>query len=396
MRAAVPEIDLSDPAVLADPLTAYGRAREVSPVARLVAPGFAMWAILRHEEARAALTDPRLAPNSDSYLRLDVPEHCRPYLRTMQEQDGPGHLRLRRAAAPAFAPKKAEAFRPRAERIVTALLDALPGGTVDLLAEFARPLPIEVICALAGVPEADRPRWRAYGATISDGAGPAFLSAIPDMITAARATVDAGQGLVPDLLSSGLDETETVTLVWHLVLAGQTPGNLIANSVAALLTHPDQLADLAQRPRADAFGRRGADQMVHPACPHGAPVFPAGHRVRRRHRPRGRTRRGVDRLSEPGPPRVLRARPSRPPARGRARAPRFRARPPLLPGSLVRAGHHPGGAFGSVEPFPRPAGGRGLPVGAGSGHPPPGSAAGDDLGVTYLADAARRDLTVAV
>lgn len=248
MRAAVPEIDLSDPAVLADPLTAYGRAREVSPVARLVAPGFAMWAILRHEEARAALTDPRLAPNSDSYLRLDVPEHCRPYLRTMQEQDGPGHLRLRRAAAPAFAPKKAEAFRPRAERIVTALLDALPGGTVDLLAEFARPLPIEVICALAGVPEADRPRWRAYGATISDGAGPAFLSAIPDMITAARATVDAGQGLVPDLLSSGLDETETVTLVWHLVLAGQTPGNLIANSVAALLTHPDQLADLRDDP----------------------------------------------------------------------------------------------------------------------------------------------------
>ena len=56
----VPEIDLSDPGVLEDPLAAYGRAREQSPVARLMAPGFGtMWAVTRHADAKAMLADPR-------------------------------------------------------------------------------------------------------------------------------------------------------------------------------------------------------------------------------------------------------------------------------------------------------------------------------------------------
>jgi cytochrome P450 len=57
----IPEIELSDPAVLRDPFTAYGRARERGPLARLVTPGFgAMWAVTRYEDAKAMLTDARV------------------------------------------------------------------------------------------------------------------------------------------------------------------------------------------------------------------------------------------------------------------------------------------------------------------------------------------------
>ncbi|MFI7232046.1 cytochrome P450 [Nonomuraea angiospora] len=255
----VPEIDLSDPAVLADPFTAYTSARERSPVARLVAPGFGpFWAVTRHEEARAMLSDPRLTTSEHSYQRPDVPEHCLPYLRTMSEMNGAEHARLRRLVAPAFTPRRAAEFGPRIEAIVERLLDELPAEP-DLLAHFAGPLPIEVICELVGIPVADRPRWREYGAAIVAGHGESFKDAIPRILEGAGAAVargraEPGEDLISELArvmeedGDRLSETELITMVWTLVMAGQTPTNLIANAVAALLSHPGQLAALRADP----------------------------------------------------------------------------------------------------------------------------------------------------
>ena len=134
-----------------DPFTAYGQARERSALARLMTPGFgAMWAVTRYEDAKAMLADPRFELNASSYVRPDVPEHCLKYMRTMQEMDGPEYTRLRRLVSPAFTARRAAEFRPRITPIVDALLDDLAeqmdGNAVDLLAHFARPLPIDVIC----------------------------------------------------------------------------------------------------------------------------------------------------------------------------------------------------------------------------------------------------------
>jgi hypothetical protein len=184
-----------------------------------------MHAITRHREARAMLTDPRFAPSPASYAaRPDVPDEYRPYLRTMQEQDGPGHLRLRRAVAPAFTPRRVERYRARIAELVDGLLADIPtdDGALDLLNGLARPLPMAVICAVIGVPAADRPRWHGYGAMVSAGDGKAFAAAIPAIIDDAKAVLAAPEdGLVTDLVRTGaLDDTEIVTLIWHLVLAG--------------------------------------------------------------------------------------------------------------------------------------------------------------------------------
>ncbi|MEV7095409.1 cytochrome P450 [Amycolatopsis sp. NPDC051045] len=260
-----PEIDLTDLKVLTDPFTAYDRAREVSAVAKLVIPGFGpFWALTRYAEARAMLADPRFEVNSGSFMRPPgVPEHCQEYLRTMAEQDGPEHLRLRRLVAPAFTPKRAAQLRPRLVAITERLLDELPGhaedGVVDLVPHFARPLPIDVICELVGIPEADRPRWRGYGAAVAGGLGPDFAEAIPAIIegakeAVARSRIEPGDDLIGDLVRAQaedgdrLTDTELITVVWHLVLGGQTPVNLIANSVEALLGHPGQLAALRADP----------------------------------------------------------------------------------------------------------------------------------------------------
>jgi cytochrome P450 len=258
-----PEIDLTDVQVLTDPFPAYDQAREASAVARLVIPGFGpFWALTRYAEARAMLGDPRFEIRSGSFLRPPgVPDHCLPYLRTMSEQDGPEHLRLRRLVAPAFTPKRAERFRPRLAALAGRLLDDLPShaedGVVDLVPHFARPLPMDVICELIGIPAADRPRWREYGAAVAGGAGQDFAAAIPAIVDGAkdvvgRSRAEPGDDLIGDLVRAQdgdrLTDTELITLVWHLVLAGQTPVNLIANAVEALLTHPGQLALLCADP----------------------------------------------------------------------------------------------------------------------------------------------------
>ncbi|MBO4274893.1 cytochrome P450 family protein [Microbispora triticiradicis] len=269
MTDTLPEIDLSRPEVLRDPLKAYGQARESGPLARLLIPGFGTtYALTRHDGARAMLGDPRFELDATSYMRPEVPEDCLPYMRTMSEMNGAEHARLRKLVAPAFTPRRAADFRPRIAAIVDALLDELPahadGGQTDLLPHFARPLPMDVICALVGIPEEDRPRWREYGATVAGAAGADFARAIPGIMAGAKAAVaarrdhpdaaGAGGDLVGDLVrvqaedGDRLSDPEIVTLVWHLVIAGQTPTNLIANAVAALLSHPDQLAALRADP----------------------------------------------------------------------------------------------------------------------------------------------------
>ncbi|MEV4624969.1 cytochrome P450 [Micromonospora sp. NPDC049523] len=162
--------------------------------------------------------------------------------------------------------RRAAEFRPRIEPIVDRLLDDLAqraaqadDGAVDLLLHFARPLPVDVICELVGIPEADRPLWREWGAAVATGWGQAFADAIPHIMAGAKAAValrraEPADDLISELVQvrdtdgDRLGETELVTLVWHLVLAGQTPTNLVANAVQTLLTHPGQLAVLRREP----------------------------------------------------------------------------------------------------------------------------------------------------
>jgi cytochrome P450 len=246
------EVDLTDPSVLSDPFTAYREAREAGPVVRLNIPGMPMWALTRHADARAMLTDPRFAITATSFQGIPgVPDEYKPYLRTMSEMDGPDHLRLRRLAAPAFTARRAQEFRPNIEPVVEKLLAGLP-AEFDLLADFARPLPMLVICELVGIPAEDRASWSEWGGIVAAFDVARLGEAIPGIIEGSRALVASrpSTGLVADLLRAEdrLTDTELITLVWHIVLAGQTPANLIANAVAELWTRPDVLAALRADP----------------------------------------------------------------------------------------------------------------------------------------------------
>ena len=178
-----------------DPFPLFAAVRAGGPVhAVTLADGHAAWLVVRYDEARAALNDPRLSKDMQAALALspEVVAEGLPgpaFARHMLNVDAPDHTRLRRLVATAFTVRRIEALRPRVQTIVDALLDdiaAQPSDRpVDLVASFAFPLPITVICELLGVPEPDR---AALGRELT-----ALLSPVstPDERARAKAASDA-------------------------------------------------------------------------------------------------------------------------------------------------------------------------------------------------------------
>lgn len=111
---------------------------------------------------------------------------------------------------------------------------------------------MHVICELVGIPPAERPDWIEWGTIVADFDVTRLGRAIPGIVESAKALVASRPevGLLADLIRAEdrLTDTELVALVWHIVLAGQTPANLIANGVAELWGRPAVLDRLRSDP----------------------------------------------------------------------------------------------------------------------------------------------------
>ncbi|WP_405477184.1 cytochrome P450 [Streptomyces sp. NBC_00009] len=255
-------IDLGEYAgFTADPYPVYEELRARGPVHRVRLPKPAddgeAWLIVGHEEARAALTDPRLvkSPARLGFSGLDEELIGTHLLIT----DPPHHTRLRSLVTRAFTARRVESLRPRIQRITDDLLDAmLPHGRADLVESFAFPLPLTVICELLGVPDIDRADFRRMSNEVvapsdRDGEYATFVELaayLRDLIEDKRASAPADDllsALIRTTAEDGdrLSPDELCAMAFILLIAGhETTVNLIAGGVRALLTHPDQLAAL--------------------------------------------------------------------------------------------------------------------------------------------------------
>ncbi|WP_067562455.1 cytochrome P450 family protein [Nocardia acidivorans] len=257
----------------ADPHAHYRRWREYGPVRRVRFPdGVIRWIILGYAEGRAALADPRLHKDIARIDALVSAKRSTPptdprqlaLVTHMLNIDPPEHTRLRKLVGKAFTAHRVAGLRPRIEEITTALLDAVEGREdVDLLREFAVPLPITVICELLGVPLTEREEFQQW---TRDLVGVVGLEAERTRAALAMATyltrlVRAKQAAPQDDLLSGLiavgadgdalTEAELVAMSFLLLVAGyETTVNLIANGTLALLRDPARLAALRADPAA--------------------------------------------------------------------------------------------------------------------------------------------------
>ncbi|KOG32876.1 cytochrome P450 family protein [Streptomyces resistomycificus] len=244
-----------------DPHPVYARLRERGPVHRVRLPGpdahHETWLVVGHEEARAALADPRLAKDGRKIgMRFLDEELIGQYLLIA---DPPEHTRLRGLVARAFTMRRVEQLRPRIQQITDELLDAmLPLGRADLVDSFSYPLPITVIGELLGVPELDRAEFRklsteAVAPTSADSEYDALVRLgeyLTELIEDKRSS-GPSDDLLGDLIRTTAEDGDRLSapelrgMAFILLIAGhETTVNLITTGIHALLTHPDQLAVL--------------------------------------------------------------------------------------------------------------------------------------------------------
>ncbi|GAA4557362.1 cytochrome P450 family protein [Planotetraspora kaengkrachanensis] len=279
-EAAAETVDLMDPALMGDPFAGFSRLREKAPMVRGVFPGVdtPIWLVSRYDDVKLVLSDRRFVNDPANVPGMDVrnireraiqargipAEYARYLMDGILDVDGADHIRLRKLVSRTFTARRVAELRPRVEGITEDLLDGLAAtpadGVVDLMERYAYPLPITVICELVGIPEECRPRWREWGKALvslepgrfGDVVG-AMVTHIQDLIERRRAEPagDLLTGLIRAHDEDGdhLSDTEMITMVLTLVLAGhETTAHLIGNGVVALLTHPEQLALLRDRP----------------------------------------------------------------------------------------------------------------------------------------------------
>lgn len=237
------------------------------------------WVIVRYEPIVSALRNPELFSSKGvfaSHLN-QIPEASRPQFKPLYDHfsvglivsDPPDHTRLRGLVNKVFTPKAVANLRLRVEALVNELLDQVEEkGRIDVVADFAFPLPATVISEILGVPVKDRERikqWSASHVRISAASFP-LVQCAPDIqrnLLELREYMgalidDRRDNPQDDLLSQLIQSVEQGEKLTHeellssavtILIAGhETTTNLIASAMLLLLRHPDQLQQLRSNP----------------------------------------------------------------------------------------------------------------------------------------------------
>jgi cytochrome P450 len=256
------------------PPSAISALRAARPVSPLVFPdGHDGWLVTGYEAVRQMMADTRFSSRIDLDV-MHVPyetgmpaatEPSPPMPGVFIAMDPPDHGRLRKRLTAAFTVKRMKQLEDNIHEVVERQLDHLASLTppVDLVAEFALPVPSLVICELLGVPYEDRATFQANSAQflVKDqsieekmGALGALLGYLTELVTGKRA--EPGDDILSDLAAhDDLTIEELTGAAFLLLLAGhETTANVLALGTFALLENPSQLAEL----RADAELMPGA------------------------------------------------------------------------------------------------------------------------------------------
>ncbi|WP_328992414.1 cytochrome P450 [Kribbella sp. NBC_01245] len=250
-----------------DPASAYAALREEAPLTKVSTPaGVDAWMVSRYDDLRTVLRDrrlsSRLAPSDHVVEDADLDREVD--AGSILNLDGAEHTRLRRLLTTEFTVKRIEALRPRIQQIIDVHIDALLASPrpVDLVRDFALPIPSLVICELLGVPYADRDVFQRQSAQLV-----AVDVPLPEAEAVAAEMQQYMAGLVmakleqpaDDLLSRLIERAnsterplsmeELVSIGITLLIAGhETTANMIALSTLVLLRNPDQLKVLQEHP----------------------------------------------------------------------------------------------------------------------------------------------------
>jgi len=261
---------------LFDPPPELLRISSEAPLSRLRYPdGHLGWLVTSHELASRVLAGPAFSARmdlgrrpverpADMFMRHPAPPGI------FVGMDPPDHTRYRRLLAGHFTLRRIERLRPRIEEIVSDRIEAVAehGAPVDLVTEFALPIPSMVISELLGVPYERRSRFQDTTAVLvslsaTPEQGRAALDDLMDLLQ--EMVVGKRRAPTDDLLgdlarTTDLADDELAGIGSLLLFAGhETTANMLALGAFALLQHPDQLAALR---RDDGLAANAVEELL--------------------------------------------------------------------------------------------------------------------------------------
>jgi cytochrome P450 len=265
-------VDILGPDFKANPFPLLARLRATQPLYSTILPDKTkVWLVTRYDDVYLLLKDERFAKSRSNAMTSEqlrkqpwVPPMFRPLLRNMLDLDAPDHTRLRGLVHKAFTPRLIEQMRERVQTLADELLDAVAHkGEMDLIRDYALPLPMTLITEILGVPTRDRDKFHKWSKTIVSvnqfnnnwRVIPAiwmFNRYLRGFFKRRRA--EPKDDLVSALIRAEeagdtLSEDELFAMVFLLLVAGhETTVNLIGSGVLALLEHPAQMEKLRQDP----------------------------------------------------------------------------------------------------------------------------------------------------
>src|SRR5271156_6323290 len=149
--------------VLQDPYPTYARLHEEGPLHFVdVGSKWAVWSIFSYAECSSIAKDPRLSAKRAKQMLLPLPlsrqsefsELARMLSLWLIFMDAPEHTRLRKLLNKGFSPAAIEGLRPQVEAFVDQMLKPLRSGSeVELMTQFANPLPVRIILEMLGIPQ---------------------------------------------------------------------------------------------------------------------------------------------------------------------------------------------------------------------------------------------------
>jgi cytochrome P450 len=254
-----------------DPYRSYGAARE----ARLFKDQRGIWYAARYDDVDSILKDRRFGkkalPGTEHRLPFEMRQEQHDRLAVLNI-DPPDHTRIRGLLTKAFSAGRMNAMRPVVEALVNAIIDQhIDRGAMEIMRDFAFPIPATIISDMLGIPQQDRERFAslsndiiAFGTGTDPGmdeetrrsrartATEAFDRYLAGLIEARRGS--AADDLITALIRAEdeegkLSEVELIQNVRLLFMAGhETTVNLIGNALVALYGHPDELVKVKADP----------------------------------------------------------------------------------------------------------------------------------------------------
>ncbi len=289
---------LLDPEVSANPYELYRALREYEPVHW--DPYMHAWVVTSYSEVVNVLTNysSDRAPTAEYLDRLGL-SFMNPFAAMMRQQmlfmDPPMHARLRAICSAAFTPRRVEEMRQVIESVANDLLDkVITSGRMDMITDFAGPLPAIATARMLGVPVEDHKKLGAWVLDLAEVLGnfqhhPDRVAEIVQSLkefknyVAGRMEVERKvptDGLIYALMTSEVDghrlsDDEVIANTIVTLIGGhETTTNLIASGFLTLLREPDSFQQLHNHPE---IIRSAVEELLRFESPvqHTARIAPA-------------------------------------------------------------------------------------------------------------------------